>query len=371
MKKVAILISRQNRRFTSQTPWVKNTCQAMEWMHTHQYSLMTSIGTPPFSLILTILSKFQLAAEIILPLQQQEELEKVKRRVLHDFKLSESTITFTALQCNKTMNKSEIMQYRDRYITEQSDLILPVSIRKNGFLHSLIECISSASSPGICNRFRIQNRQKPVPHKYHIDKENIDTTINHVTKNFIIHWTRTAYTPGENDNPCDFYSAILDDMHYPHGAFSILRKILRCKKILATRRHMPGKIKTVSFSSVPPTDMGALMQWRKRYGEMSFEPYGIGISESFAEKTGIKPVLYRTVNEIKAEPEDLWRTQSPGLITNWKREQEYRHKGHYSLSSIPPDKMIAVTRFDWEASLVREEFGIPAFNFEKSPDFYR
>ena len=79
-----------------------------------------------------------------------------------------------------------------------------------------------------------------------------------------------------------------------------------------------------------------LMQYRARYREMSFEPYGIAVEKSYAGTIGIRAVIYgKNTEYFKLDAADRPYFQSFGKIGNWEPEQEYRIIGDFDLNKIP------------------------------------
>jgi hypothetical protein len=97
---------------------------------------------------------------------------------------------------------------------------------------------------------------------------------------------------------------------------------------------------------------------------MAFEPYGIGIKKKHARELGIMPVKYYRRGEHPISEEcDCWLWQSRGRITDWRREQEYRHKGDFDLTGIPADRIMAFCHTGDEAASVRKKTGIRTVPF--------
>ena len=98
---------------------------------------------------------------------------------------------------------------------------------------------------------------------------------------------------------------------------------------------------------------------------MSVEPHGIGIERSAAIAAGIRPVVYDS--NADAAKSEGWLHQSPGSITDWSNEREYRYLGDLSLKSIPTDKLALFCRYLEEAKAMEREFGarVPWFELKR------
>jgi hypothetical protein len=56
--------------------------------------------------------------------------------------------------------------------------------------------------------------------------------------------------------------------------------------------------------------------------------------------------------------------QSAGAKTDWKREEEFRHKGDFPLSSIERRFLACFCKRREEADRIEKEFGIKTYGFE-------
>ena len=110
--------------------------------------------------------------------------------------------------------------------------------------------------------------------------------------------------------------------------------------------------------------MTPLMRWRSRHRQMSFEPYGIGIEKSVAESLSIQPVKYyqrgRTAHKQENHETERWQTQSEGVKTDWRAEDEYRHKGDVSLKALRPEDLMLFCHTAYEAECLKGRFDIEA-----------
>jgi hypothetical protein len=126
---------------------------------------------------------------------------------------------------------------------------------------------------------------------------------------------------------------------------------------------MPLDYNCVSFTGASISDFAKYMQWRKRYKEFSFEPYGIGIEKTTAVSLGIEKVKYLSEKEIKnIDSNSRWKFQSKGKFTDWSREEEYRFKQDFLLSSVSPEKMICICASKEEANQIEMKFNIRSYS---------
>jgi hypothetical protein len=151
----------------------------------------------------------------------------------------------------------------------------------------------------------------------------------------------------------------MSSSRHPRSAIDTIERIATERYLYASTRHMPRKTPCVSFTGLTPHDAVPLMRWRARYGQMTFEPYGLGIKRTVAERMGIAPVTYYDVSAKSAIATlPAWRTQSRGVITNWQAENEYRHCGDLDLSPVPDDALVLFCRFEHEVESLAQATGI-------------
>jgi hypothetical protein len=121
----------------------------------------------------------------------------------------------------------------------------------------------------------------------------------------------------------------------------------------------------VSFTGHSPQEFMPFMRWRKRYNEMSFEPYGIGIKRSKALAYGFEPVIYS--DKIpKNDGLHRWLYQTSGRRGNWLAEKEYRCSGSVHLNNFAIEDIIVICFHKDEALEINKLFKIQAVWVNKS-----
>ncbi len=266
------------------------------------------------------------------------------------------------IHCEDVRNDSPMLE-RDARIVRDADIIIPISIRRSGAMATLLEA-AQAERKQIVEDFRSLYRDRTAPLAYEINAGDLNPELSTLTGRYVFHWTRAANTAWPGERLVDYYRDIIASEHYPRTAFDTLCRILNEQRLLASSRHMPEKTPTVSFTGLSPEEAAPLMRWRARYSEMSFEPYGIGIDTSACDRAGIQPVRYLDKSNSDAgKSDDLWLTQSIGVVTDWRQEKEYRHRGDLSLAQLPPDQLIVVTRTPNEAREIQKRFQLKAIPF--------
>jgi hypothetical protein len=174
---------------------------------------------------------------------------------------------------------------------------------------------------------------------------------------YLIHLTK-------NTKPVDDYSA-----------YDNLVSILRTGQINGSKPRqgmIKGKHRAACFMDVPFASLKYVLtpdntdRQKPRY-----EPYGVAVTKQFAYKSGCRPVLYLSNQELSLldVPDDqLWRVvrfeaTRDGWIS-WVHEREWRCKGHFELPSKPHAVFV---RTSTEAERLSKELANNPKRFECRP----
>ncbi len=282
--------------------------------------------------------------------------------ISRQFGLDPSLCEFIAVSPgNGSGSKRDHMAARDRLIVAESDVLLPISLRKNSSLDKLM----LDGDDGKINRdFETAYEKRIETISYNLARDQLNKELLEIGEQYITHWTRAFNGPWPTERPLDYYTAILNSPSYPRKALHSLLNIVSSGRVAASSNHMPKSTPVVSFSALPPGELTELIRWRARYSQMSFEPYGLGIERELAIRLGILPVeYYDGGNESGRSDNEAWLTQSRGRITDWTNEMEYRHLGDFDLSAVPKEKMILFCHTHDEADLLREQSGMRVVSF--------
>ncbi len=358
MPTAAVLISRQPIQPTASTSWVQATQQAVRWLGQRGYSVLTSDGMQTFEMVLYWCIKYHVNQIIVLCAPD-----------MHHFIIRYLWVKrqFDCFNCNSVFiplvngSKKNLLSLRDRYIVENADLLLPVSIRKNGEMAKMLEACKK-NKQAIDRRFQITYEHRLLQLKYAIKKEKIGESVKSLREEYVIHWTRSSSYAWPGERLQSYYTAISACDVYPRNAFLTLQNIICTKTIKASSRHMSRNVKVVSFTGHSPLHFSSLMKWRPRYKEMSFEPYGIGIKKKAALKFGIRPVIYQK-KYWNSTGGEIWLKHTYGKLSWWPDEDEYRYPGDLDLSLFSPEKLICFCLVEKEAEIIERKYGIKAVAF--------
>ena len=362
MRYAAILLSRQPLRPTGETPWVAQTMAAALWLKERGFGLISSTGMQTWELITALASDLKIPLRLVMVADSQEEFLRACDESIVEFNLDpELTEFLPCLGVNDGANSP--LSSRDDLVIKTADLLVPVSCRPAG---SMSVRIATAEHSGreINREFCVAYSDVSAAIKYDLSIPNLNPALDNPGGRYLVHWTRGTSSPWPGERRISFYRDVLKSDQWPRGALETLVRIVHMKKILASGRHMPGGTPTVSFSSLAPKDVIPLMRWRARYGEMSFEPYGIGIESHLGRQLGIREVLYYDGVQHPNIPDDqLWCSQSRGKIADWTAEREFRFLGDLSLGVIPFASLVLFCMTASEAVSLRSEFGCTVWPF--------
>jgi hypothetical protein len=313
-------------------------------------------------LITALASIHSVPLRLVIPVDSAAGSDQDTDELVKQFGLSPSDTEMIPLRLPGGPGKKEIQNARDREIVNLADLILPVSIRSDGSMEEILVAAISARR-SVEARFQIEYQGRRGKLAYTLDQDRLSDQMRQCGGDYIIHWTRAVNGPWLGERPVDYYRELVQSDRHPRSAFDTLMRILDTRCLIASPRHMPRNTPVVAFSALAPAEVIPLMRWRARFGEMSFEPYGIGLRRSVAERAGIRPVQYGDKLPEKSAPADYWICQSPGTRTDWREEQEYRHLGDLDFSGIPKDDLAVFCLTPEERAVISDRFGLRAVSF--------
>jgi hypothetical protein len=323
-------------------PWVAAVTQAAVWAAGEGLTVVSSIGMATWDLITVAASRAGGRVHLVLPATAPEQPQ-----ILHEYGLDPERTTFAYLPGSGDRHRD--MAARDEAVVAAAETLAPICLRPAGSMARLVEL---AAKP-VVRTFEIAYSRRAMPLKYQLDRNTFGATEAAGHTKMIVHWTRTANGPWPTERMRDYCDAVLESDEYARSAFATLRNILASNRIAASPRHMPDNAPCVSFTAKPPGEFAELMRWRARYREMSFEPYGIGIAAETALALGIRPVDYAGNPATPA-----WLRQTPGTITDWRNECEWRHLGRVDLSTVPRDQLRCYCWGRSEAGELAEQSGV-------------
>ncbi len=307
-------------------------------------------------MITAIASDLNIIQKIYINCKNPDDFNNQKNLIIKQLELDQSK---TLLLPIFPQQEQGLLHQRDELVLNNADIIIPVSIRSDGYMMSYIK--SNITNQIIIYKFRTEYQKRSVPLKYSISNDNLNSELNQLDYVYLIHWTRTANYNWPDETKAAYWSDVVTFVDYPRTAYDTLKHILSTRKIISSARHMPKGVKTVSFTGLSPVDSLSLMKWRARYREMSFEPYGMAIEKKWGIENGITAVKYfDPLLGQKPDIDEIWQSHSIGEKTNWEREHEYRCNGDLDLIKIPEDKLLILCYKPEEAQIVEDKYKIKA-----------
>jgi len=358
----AILLSRQPLRPTGASAWVRQSLRAVRWLHDRQSGLVSSVGMQTWELLTALASDLRMPVLLVIPACSRDDFWRECDQAMADFNLKPGLTEFGPALAEGGADRAVNLLRRDRLVVEKADILLPLSLRTNGNMVSLLTEAESTAHK-VDRRFEIGCPGRASGLKYNLCGEPLNPALDEATGRYLIHWTRGTSNPWPGERKISLYRAVIQSTRWPRSAFDTLKRIASMRKLVASGRHMPDRTPTVSFSGLAPQEVIPLMRWRARYGEMSYEPFGIGIERSLAAELGIREVHYCDGRSRRRVPVDeRWCWQSSGTITDWRAEKEYRYRGDLKLDGIPAESLALFCMTAAEAEELRRVHDGPVWS---------
>ncbi|MEW5795058.1 MAG: hypothetical protein AB1772_01730 [Candidatus Zixiibacteriota bacterium] len=353
MRYAAILLSRQPLRPTGRTEWVRRSVAAMRWLQSEGLGLVSSVGLQTWELLTSLASDLRLPLVLVIPSVSEASFLGECDLALAEFNLDHELTRFVRARSSGTDTVSAGAAERDRAVVVHADLLLPICCRPGGTMEALL-AEADVSGRDIDKRFILTEADRSMPLKYDLSAERLNLDLEQVREKYLIHWTRSVSQPWPDERKVVFYREVIRSDRWTRTAFDTLLRIAKMQRIIASGRHMPGKVATVSLSGLNPAEVIPLMRWRARYSEMSFEPYGVGIERLLAERLGVQQVRYHASGSTPdCSGDDRWLWQSNGQKSDWRAEQEFRHLGDFDLNLVPIESLVFFCRTSAEAEQLR------------------
>jgi hypothetical protein len=356
--RAVILNSRQSLYPCGADPWIGATARVIDDIAKKNLTLLASVGTPAWEIGLCLAGLKKLPIMLFVPATPGENENRILSHYCAEFRLDPDFVrVFEIIGGTSPGNQHPFPTARDNKIIEMADIIYPVSIRPQGNFDKLL------SKPPMQNKvidrtFAVPWQSRKINRLAPLSPEKLMPGLDDALRDYIMHWTRSVHYPWPGESKHDFYDALIHSTdNYPRSALFTLMRILGERRLRASSRHMRKGVSAVSFSSLPPSQAVALMRWRSRYREMSFEPYGIAIKKSAAEQAGIKKAVYgnrEMISYLTADEKPYF--QNIGTIGDWEQEREYRHLGDLDLCTFDGSEMYVITRSPSEIDKIKTVF---------------
>lgn len=235
------------------------------------------------------------------------------------------------------------MQLRDRLVMEQADVIETGCIAPDGRMSALIRRLRRKGLKINVNRLTSTERSAPSVFRQRWDNLKMDLP---EYQDYLWHFTRMRAEPWLEDGMADY----LDDLlgfgeQAPYSAFTVIKRIVSNRRILAGSRLIRGGHRVVCFSAASWSVIRTLFTWQAHLHRARFEPFAVGIRKTSAGQLGIRPVRYGPVSEYLRLPAlDRWLFQKHDAGTSdWIAEAEWRHPGDLDLKNVSDEDLAVLT----------------------------
>lgn len=363
--RAVILNSRQTKTPSGHEPWVSQTVKAVQYARDNDYTILTSTGMNTWELV-CVASANQNARQIIIEhISTEEQIPSIIENILTDYSLNPANTGWLFYKSEGDGRSPKTSwPIRDKLALDMTSKIIPVSIRPDGNLWSLIEKHRHNENIEVIEDFRAQYDTKKRDQAF--KPELVRVAIQRKKWNFITHWTRTCYGRWPGEKSAAFYQRLIESGDdYPNNALETLKQILKEKLIRGSANNLRAGLSGVAFSSLHPADILPLMGWRKRLVRWNFEPYGIAIARSAAIAANIQPVIYGKpeIYDRLVEADRPYFQNEGSDGGSWREEKEWRYLGDFDLGRIDPQDLRVIVFRPAEAISLRNLTDAPIVSF--------
>jgi hypothetical protein len=300
---------------------------------------------------------------ILCPESDEGKEFEIFEKTIADFRLDQDKIAMLFVGSSRKGRSPKVhWPGRDREALALAQRIVPVSIRPGGRLDGLLKL--NDGSGKIDPRYRIDY----APPLFRPARYNINEISQRYTDwDFITHWTKTRHGPWPGETRSSFYARLLSSGgQYPNSAFNTLKNIVRERKIRASSEKIRDSFHAIGFTECRPDEILGMMRWCPRRVNWNFEPYGVAIKKSAAEKIGARSVTYGTDLDYKGFSESAkpFFQNRGGRDIDWSREREWRHIEDIDLNQLPDDQILFFVWRRTEAESLRPMTPNPVISFE-------
>ncbi len=201
--RVAILNSRQSLRPCGGDAWIKKTIETVRWIKQNNFTLISSTGMSTWELVTALASIEQVPLELYLVQDPKQSQSEQTEHILSQFGLAMRMVTCIQVSATASDGKSEILHARDMAILSAAGILVPISIRPEGNLSSLITQ-AKAGGKQIVQDFETTHKKPDEQYSYMLDRQTLTSSICNCKYDYIIHWTRATHGRWPNERSLDF-----------------------------------------------------------------------------------------------------------------------------------------------------------------------
>ena len=355
---ILILNSAQSRYPRGDDPWVEATVRAYARLAGGAATAITSTEPLMWDFGVFLAAEQGMNIRHIPPEYDPGRAEAMFGETVSAFGVDEGRAGPLYLKTQRGLSRGDVWRLRDITAIRAADVIYPVAIRPGGRLETMLQ--TEPLRAEVNNDFAIpwgtRIRRTPA-------YDFADAKLNPLPDgDWLVHWTRSSPGPWPGETAPEFFRDLLArPAVYVRSARETLVRILAKRVIRASSWKIPGQTPVVSLTENTPETAVTLMRWRKRFVRYTYEPYGVAIRREALARVGAKKVVYA----VRAgDPgADAWKTQSPGVVSDWTREREWRHPGDVSLDALDPGDWFAIVPGQSDAAYLESALGADVRTF--------
>lgn len=356
-RRAALLNSRHGKFPDAGANWIRTTLRIAEELVQSGVTIVSSVGMFTWELVTWKVGACGGNLIIVIPETPRENADEITDDILRDFNLdiNRILIIFPNDPPHEQVSLSDFPM-RDAWIAAIADVLYPIAVRPGGNLAGIAELFRTVTGK--------VNEQCRIPYEK-TTRSSFRSEMNLITREEVgqpwgslTHWTRASVDPWPEETKADFYTAFeKNEDGYPRSAFHTLKRILKQRCLIASKKLIRGREKVVSLTACPPWELGKLVKWRPNLLRWTFEPYGIALNRSKLESLGAQPVVYGENYQyrfLKDGDKSFFQSCGHGE-NNWRAEKEWRYIGDLDLNLFNPEDVTVFVFTREEADMLQRE----------------
>lgn len=367
--RAAVLNSRQGKFPNASAAWIKATLELVRELVRRGSAVVSSVGM--FTWELVTWKAGALGAKLIVVVSDvpRHMVSRIAGDIVRDFGLDAARTLFLFPEDAPTTQRPfHNLPKRDCWIVALADTLHPVSIRPGGNLARIIE-LSLATAGRVQDTFTVFYAKAPR-RSFRPKMLAMAPEAEKLRWDYLTHWTKATHDSWPGERKAEFYAAFeCGEEGYPRSAFHTLRRIIKERRLRASKRLIRGEEELVSLTACPPWELVRLVRWRPSLVRWTFEPYGIALNRQKLESLGARPVIYGEDHQYRLlEDRDKPFFQACGQGANdWRVEKEWRYKGDLDLSLFSQEDATVFVFTREEADLLKTETRFPVVSWHDIP----
>lgn len=352
-KKLAIINSHQSKYPVGNDLWIKQSEKVLLEYLNNNYIILSSIELNTYEILIYLTRKYNGFQDIVIPIFKNQNKDEIINNLIKEFNLDAKKTGFYLFFNNVNPKNHKLSwKIRDEIIFNIADLIIPISIRENGYIQELLNKTEKSKI-----NYDYQIKYTKSLYKL-LELPKLNSIKNFDKWNYLTHWTSTFFKPYPFENYFDFYDSIFkSENFYSHNAFNTLRHILKTKVLKATDSLIKGQFSCISFTENTPQESIKNMIWRSNRFRYTYEPYGIAFDKDYLISLGARKTMYLDRRDYdNLNPLDKPFFQYYGKDKRWISENEWRLTKDIYLDKIPSNKYLIIVKNNDEREYLSKEF---------------